>query len=437
MAFPLGFFQATVSLLLLDVVGIGLTSETLGFSLVLLSVLWCFLGWKNHVFALFKTLRFDWKAAVKPCLNLPWILLFVLIVLLAGWNFERTLFFPFAADEFDSLAGFETLGWLISKEHTFVGLSVFSEDWNPLVHEAKSYIGYAPLCQLSYASIYLFGFETSKLCPALIFLSFLLVFYGMLKRESGSLLALLVTFLMMLTPLVLNRSVTTYTNAIHMVYATLGMIYAWQWLLSPKGSNHPAMWLSSVLLSANFLARLEGGVFSLAIGLWAGFLWLRGKKGFKEVLLWAIPLAVVLFGWVLFREIGNLRTDSFMISHLFWDAGKVRDILGGLHRVFSDPFNFGWTVWMLVMALVFTVLGLLKKKCSFVPLLTLGGSFLLYALILYQMDYTIWDPLDAVLAYSASRFLLCYVPLVWYCFVSAYPVKYGFGKVEKCLAWKK
>lgn len=76
----------------------------------------------------------------------------------------------------------------------------FQHDYMPSIHNAGSYITYAPMTQLSYAFVYLLGAETSKLIPAFIFLFFLITFYGVMKRISGHTCAAVATFLTMITP---------------------------------------------------------------------------------------------------------------------------------------------------------------------------------------------------------------------------------------------
>ena len=40
-------------------------------------------------------------------------------------------------------------------------------------------------------------------------------------------------------------------------------------------------------------------------------------------------------------------------------------------------------------------------------------SSALYMIALYQIDYK-WDSIQNVLAYSAKRFLFCFVPMAWF-----------------------
>ena len=57
-------------------------------------------------------------------------------------------------------------------------------------------------------------------------------------------------------------------------------------------------------------------------------------------------------------------------------------------------------------------------------------SIILYYIILYQVDYK-WDSINNVLAYSAKRFMFCYVPIAWYYICNCKTVQAGFNWIEK------
>ncbi|MEG1546737.1 MAG: hypothetical protein RR371_05755, partial [Bacteroides sp.] len=87
--------------------------------------------------------------------NLVWLLFVGLTVYFEYMNFSKCLYFP--TFDRDSLAGFETIGYIVAQEHTLRGLSLFQGDYMPGVHGPGSYITYAPMVQLSYAYVYLLG----------------------------------------------------------------------------------------------------------------------------------------------------------------------------------------------------------------------------------------------------------------------------------------
>ena len=131
----------------------------------------------------------------------------------------------------------------------------------PQIHNAGSYIVYAPMVQLSYAFVYLLGAETSKLIPALIYLSFLIAFYGCMKRVINKTGSAIAVFFMMITPEMFAFSSLSATNVIHAVSASLGIIYIAIWF---KYREKKDLYLGALSLGLNIWTRTDGIVFILA-----------------------------------------------------------------------------------------------------------------------------------------------------------------------------
>lgn len=66
----------------------------------------------------------DWKQA-----NLVWVLLIILIGYCEYMNFSKCMFFP--PSDRDSLAAFDTLGFVAAQDHTYMRMSLFDADYNP------------------------------------------------------------------------------------------------------------------------------------------------------------------------------------------------------------------------------------------------------------------------------------------------------------------
>ena len=118
----------------------------------------------------------DWKQA-----NLVWVLLIILIGYCEYMNFSKCMFFP--PSDRDSLAAFDTLGFVAAQDHTYMRMSLFDADYNPSIHRAGGSIAYAPFVQMSYAYVYILGAETSKSIPALMYLFFVIAFYGIFETK--------------------------------------------------------------------------------------------------------------------------------------------------------------------------------------------------------------------------------------------------------------
>lgn len=193
----------------------------------------------------------DWKQA-----NLVWVLLIILIGYCEYMNFSKCMFFP--PSDRDSLAAFDTLGFVAAQDHTYMRMSLFDADYNPSIHRAGGSIAYAPFVQMSYAYVYILGAETSKSIPALMYLFFVIAFYGILRRNTGKTVAALSTLFMMMAPEMLAFSSLSTTNVMQAIFAGLGIAYTASWL---RSRNDDELYAGALLLGANMWCRNEGIVF--------------------------------------------------------------------------------------------------------------------------------------------------------------------------------
>lgn len=407
LSFPLGLFVQTVLMIGLDACNVPFKLPSLLFADGVILVLLGYLLYKKGV-GLQGCRSFCQQVFQQArSVNLVWLLVMGFIVWFEYQNMERCLFFP--TYDRDSLVGFETIGYVLSQEHTYKGLSLFNTDYVLDIKQAGSYIAYAPFVQLAYGYIYLFGAETSKLIPALMFLSLLIGFYAVLTRCIGKTGAALGTLLLLLTPQLLAFSSLSSTNVMHAVFASLGTIYGLLWLKSRQQGD---LVVSALLLGANCWSRSEGILFVVALGIPLLIDSIR-KVAYKRMLLWSVISLAPFVGWFVFQWVVDLRTDSILIAHPFWDGEKLGLIWKYLLSHLTNTTYYGWSFWFVVVSFVLNGWFLIKEKDNLTPLLVLVGSIFLYGMMLYHIDY-VWDTIENVLMYSAKRFFFCFVPIAWF-----------------------
>lgn len=402
LSFPLGTAIVTFAMLLLDAAGLPLTGSTL---LLLTGILLLALAC-----GCFRCRTRIWSSLVSPVrlrnYNLVWLVLLGFVCWLEYANLTKCLYFP--TYDRDSMTAFDTLGYLIAQEHTLKGLSVFSSDYVPQIHCAGSPIAYCPMLQLAYAYVYSLGAETSKLIPGLMYLSFLVAFYGVCCRLTSRTFAMLATFMTLLTPEMTAFSSLSATNVMHAVFASLGIIYMLAWRHEKKGG---LLLLSSALLAANVWIRQEGIVFIAVAGFFV--LWdavrSRSYRTLLPILLASIPLAV----WMAFMKIFALTSASVLIAHPFWDGDKIGTIWHGFVMLLFESDYYGWTFTAASLAIIANMWFFIKRKDSLAPIVALLLGMALYLFLIYQIDYT-WDSIENVISYSVKRFFFCFVPLAWY-----------------------
>jgi hypothetical protein len=428
LSFPAGIFFVALIMLLMDAASIPLTQGSILTGLSVFTVGLTALtasNWKTNFQSVRKPFSFTFGK-----INAIWILFVILIVYVEYLNFHKCMFWP--PFDRDSLVGFETIGYIISKEHTLKGLSIFQEDYIAGFHGAASTITYAPLVQLSYAFVYLLGAETSKIIPGLMYAFFLLSFYSVSKRIMKRTAAAIITFLVLLTPEMLAFSSLSMTNVIHAVYASLGIVYLAVWLRERKKKD---LYLSAALLAMNGLCRMEGVVFIGAASciLFADTL---SKKNYRDFVVYVLIAISGFAVWNVFMKLNGIYADSIIITKPFWDAHKASTIWKYMLNLYKSTTFYGITFIAFAAGFVINLKLLIRKRDNLYLLSTILLSMMFYIILLYQVDYK-WDTIENVLLYSAKRFMFCFIPVIWYYTGSNGTMIWAVNKVETFLSLRK
>ncbi len=436
LAFPLGLFQLCLSVIFLDMLGALPWNPWLWIMEILLCAVWGVAGLKKHRNELCKRILF--KSFNIKSIKINALFLAVLaFVLYIGWmNFYNTLYYP--TYDADGKTAFDVVGYVMSQEHTLRNLSIFQAQENPLIHNPGSCIGYTPLLQISYAYVYWAGAQTSKSIVALMFVSLMLVVYGASRRSMGKTASILLVFAIISTPKLLEISSWSLTNVMHLVFSTMAAIYALLWINSGVNEEDKAFFkrISCVLFAASIMVRIEGFVVPVVIGLI--LLWIvfgKRRMKFREVLLWGCGVLLPFIIWTFYQKAVGLSTESFFIAKPFWDYGKAYQIAASFKKAFSYRLQYGFVFWYAVVACVASLFFVYKKKDNLYSFVILFGSMFLYGLTLYHVDY-VWDSLERVLADSAMRFFLIFVPIAWYSIFTCYPVRWFLDKMERTLSFE-
>ena len=427
LSFPLGMTLQTIVMALLDLLHIPLTASSVLLGGLLLFALLLFVVWRFRgidSLRLSPAMLNDWRQA-----NLVWVLLLLLIAYCEYMNFSKCIFFP--PSDRDSLAAFDTLGFVAAHDHTYMRMSLFDADYNPSIHRAGGSIAYAPFVQLSYAYVYLLGAETSKAIPALMYLFFVVAFYGILRRNTGKTLAALATLFMMMAPEMLAFSSLSATNVMQAIFASLGIAYTASWL---RSRHDHELYAGALLLGANMWCRNEGIVFIGAACIVLLIDCIRRKsyrKGWYFTGLALLPAVI----WFVYMKVGGLYTEGMAITRLFWDGEKAGLIVKGFWDLFAAPLYYGWTFPAFALFVIADLWFMVKSRDNLPLLGMILLSLLFYGLVIYHVDY-VWDSIQNVLAYSSKRFFFCFVPMCWYFIATTRMARIGSDYIEQYLSLK-
>jgi len=215
-SFPAGLGIITILMFLLDIIGVKLSVTNL---LIITIVPIVLLNYRvfikpREVFSEIKLIRLKSFFYVGK-FNIIWlVLLFAVILVLIGITL-KSLYWPTTAS--DSLSSFDLYGRIIAIEGKML---------NSLIYEKSVGWGaaYPPLYALSLAYSYIFGFEMSKIIPALFFISFIVSFYALLIKNGSSIGAIITTLFLILSPELLGQSAINTPSVPQAMYGSLGII---------------------------------------------------------------------------------------------------------------------------------------------------------------------------------------------------------------------
>ena len=427
LSFPIGMTVGTIFMAILDLIGIKFSVVSLLSTQIIILLGISIPVIMNKKRDLTESIATSIKSSLSGT-NLVWLTFVIVIIYLEYMNFNRCIYFP--SYDTDSLSAFDTIGYVSALEHTYKGISLFDKNYISSIHSPGSVITYAPFVQLSYAYVYTLGAETSKIIPALMYLSFLIAFYGVTKRNASKTAAAIATFFVIATPDMTFFSMHSMTNVMHAIFASLGIIYLFTFI---KKQNINDLYLSGVLLGANMWCRTEGIVFILA-AITVIFIYSIIKKKYRNLLVFvSLSILPALF-WVIFLKINNMYSENVVIINFFWDIEKIKIIVNGIINLFNATNVYALTFIIFAVILIINIWFIIKKKDNLVLLAMIIISLSCYMLILYHIDFK-WDSIDKVLMFSAKRFMFCFVPLVWYYNCTNHVANYLFSKMENIISW--
>ena len=422
LAFPLGIGVQTFLMICLDWTGIKLTASS-----VIVATLILLAGLSAYLFFRRKEQLKEWQKYVStftyPKLNWAWLLCIALIAVVTVMNLTKTMYYP--TFDTDSVRGYNLIGMAIGHEGTLKSLSLFT-DVNYSMRGAASYISYPPLSQLAYAYVYMLGAATSKIINALMFLSIIFIFYGVLSRFATHLLTALTTLFMIVTPEMLGFSSMSGINFTHALFASLGIIYFVAWYYKKDNSF---LWLSAGLLMLNIWTRSEGPAFAAAtccILLWYSI----KNKHYKPFITYSALCIFPFIFFALFLKIYNMNSESVLITKLFWDKAKLTAILTEEWNLLNNSTYYGVTFVACFFVFLSNLWHIYKRKDHVITLLLLLFVILLCTTLIYQLQL-IWDSLEAIMRYSYKRLMFAFVPIAWFYMAVNYNVAWLFEKADK------
>jgi hypothetical protein len=381
----------------------------------------------------------------------------------------KCLYWP--AAEFDAILGYDLLAKAIAHEHTITNSVLANKD---IVMGCGTRLLYPPLLALCNSLCYMTGMETSKLINALFYVSWVFIFYILLRRFVTSTNAILFTFLTVVIPEMFAHGSFSLSNLPCAVYSTIAVVSLVIWFEQKKEGF---FYLSLFAIIFSMWTRSEVIVFLGAI-LVILFYVAVVERRYKYLLIYLIAL-IPFEAWSLFLKahVPRAQTEFFnktisynsaKMSQLLstaWELMVRSDLYGITFKVFvaaifvglllNFALHFNRNKWVLAAFVCWVVIvmgvGINFFSLIFIGLIVFASAFVNredwvllaifaialsgYTAIYYQVsdaDTSLFAP-GGWMQSGYKRGLFCYAPLALFYVSSSKWVKWLLTKVDENL----
>lgn len=292
---------------------------------------------------------------------------------------------------YDALVGYDLVGKIMAQEGTYRS-SVFTK----ISYNAQCV--YPPYTAANNGFWYLYHQEGWKLWVPISVAGFLLVYFGLIRRWTGSrTAAALASFVLFLPTALLFQLTEAQTDMPSMLFIALAIMCTLDGLAAREAfSTGRFAWITLLLLFAT-TGRSENVLFGLGLAL--SVLMLGHGRRWRASLFVLAPAVFFAF-WNLYyvRQLLGYDPAAHFLGRVFVDTGRMAEVLRLAGAIVADPGTFGEFVWVIValpllwfagsVPAVRARLGMLQQPDRTGLLLSVSAVlFLLYLPFFYM-----WDP---------------------------------------------
>lgn len=404
---------ATFLMFFYDVLNIPITSLSMGLGLIFISAA-CFLSVRPLADALKVWVQ---KLNIKAAdIQMPALILMLLLGWLVYIVSVKCLFWPPA--EHDTIGSFDKLGRVIAMEGK-LKVSLFD------YHVEGAGGVYPPLLHGSYAYVYLFGAETSKLMNTWFYLALITSFFGISLRLCNQSLAALLTLVFALAPELYAHAALTLGNMPAAAYTAIAVMALGAWR---EGERAEYLFLSALMMGMTLWIRGDTIVFFPAAIILLLPVIIKGR--FFSRIVFAVFLMILPFIlWNLYLKFklqtgqgGRFSFDQgYQAEKLSLMFGYLKAMLfGGTYGKIDGGQLYGLTFYVFYLSLFVSLLLLLFKRVkfhlsSYTPTAAFMVSLAAYFAVFYFIDEKKqYAPIDSLMSSSFKRGLFGFLPFALY-----------------------
>lgn len=328
LSFPIGIFLETLLMLLGTILfKLPFTVGTiiLYSSLTIVSCL-VLSFWQHHLSS-YKKISSDLKTLSHSLTTLRWYEAICVIGLIALSLFilAKALYWPVYM--WDAIAYYDYDAKLYT---TFGSIENTARSFG-----SEVIVQYPPFVPLAHTFMYVLHSTAPKAIYAVLFISFLGLFYTSMKRYSSRFLALATTLLMGMHPLIVTYAPLEYTNFPLTLYYSAGVIYVYHWM---KNQDLALLMLGTLFLLGAFFVRSETFYFLCSLYVSFGLFCILSKNKKYWLYLALFVLVTWNFGKIWNQYFYNVIEPYPRGTYMTYDVERV-----GGEDDYRSTLGFGYT----------------------------------------------------------------------------------------------
>jgi len=428
LSYLLGIGMFTFILFILNILGLKYTTFNTVIIYICLIVFALFVNKKLH-FIKFKNLKLIVRSLIKKYKSLSKIdrISITLLGVILMWVVIYSCYWP--VKDWDSIVlyDFRARMFLING---FMDTSI-----------PESYLyGYPLLTSLAHMLIYMTGFQYPGIVHSLFFVSFVIIFFALVKSKMSLSLAIFWTLIFSLSSNLIDHAYMTYTNLAYVVYLVSGLFYMFEWV---NGRNKSDLILASLLVGLSTWTRSAEPFWMIPIAMvvlvsikekkWLQIIWFSIiVKSFSKI--WELYVKREMS--IVAKSVTTVTKSSSAVPFNISEALNIQRLFEVGNYYFVNSILPSWPQYLnlFFVSVILFINYKHHKKINSIHLIILmfiiiclgvsiGGVFI------FSLTFSEWKSIGG----SLTRMMLFLGPLTLY--ISALVVSETFESNEKI--WKK
>lgn len=297
--------------------------------------------------------------------------------------------------------------------YDFVGLVI--ADMGSFVNIAGSFsyfTNYPLMTSLAHTWVYILGGENPQFLYSLFYISFILIFYGSLRKYVSRTIVLTATILMATTPVIVHHSTFAYTNLSYTTYFVSSTIFLFNFL-STGDRKH--LILSGLLLGLSTWTRYTEPFWITNFVVL--FIYTVPFKNLVDIVIYTVSFLPIRQPWAIvlsrIKDVKHVTPAGQVADNMsvFLSNINIERFLEISYFLYQNVVR-SWfpSIIVFVLALFFGLINYKKKSCSLKFLsMVLINAFVLWAgTYIFSIRYDYWDQI----AGSAVRMSMFFIPLM-------------------------